>query len=119
MMLVCDANVHVGNRWIKGCTENENWGGRMLMETLNDEGLVLINSMDICEGVVTRIDPRNGTYTTLDLAICNSYMCEKVRSMKIDEEGLLKPTRYGRDKITITDHNTITIKLMIEKILLI
>lgn len=116
MMLVCDANVHVGNKWIKGCTENEDWGGRMLMETLNDEGLVLINSMDICEGVVTRIDPRNGTCTTLDLAICNSYMCEKVRSMKIDEEGLLKPTRYGRDKITITDHNTITIKLMIEKI---
>lgn len=116
MMLVCDANVHVGGKWIKGCGDKEDWGGKMLMETLQDEGLVLINSMDMCEGVVTRVDPRNGTCTTLDLVICNSYMSGKLCSMKIDEEGLIKPTNYGKDKVTVTDHNTITIKLSIEKI---
>ena len=116
MMLAFDANVHVGEKWIKGCTDKEDWGGKLLMEVVMEEKLILVNNLDICHGVVTRVDPRNGTCTTLDLVLCNSFMYDNLRSMHIDEDQLLLPTRYGKTKVTATDHNTIIINLSVERI---
>ena len=36
--------------------------------------------------------------------------------MNIDEEGLMKPTKYTKKKITRTDHNTIFIDLKVKKL---
>ena len=88
MLMIFDANVHVGGKWINGCCDQEDWGGKILMEMITNESLSLINNMELCDGIVTRIDPRNGTCTTIDLAICNSFMLDKLTSMHIDEVGL-------------------------------
>ena len=78
MILICDANVHVGGGIIEGCSDLQDWGGKELWSMIHDEVLSLINAMDKCSGVVTRVDPRNGTKSTIDLAICNGFMVDKI-----------------------------------------
>ena len=115
MLMVFDSNVHVGEA-IKNCKDKQDWGGRMLMEVIKRENLILLNNTDICEGVITRVDPRNGNTSTLDLVICNKIMERDIASVIIDEEGEWKPRNYTATKITSTDHNTILVKLKIRKI---
>ena len=69
----------------------------------------------MCKGVVTRIDPRYGTKSTLDLAICNEFMIDDVKDMVIDEKEQFKPTKYGTKKTTKTDHNSIILDLKVKK----
>ena len=57
MLLICDSNVHVGGSVISGCDDIQDWGGKELAKLIDDEGLTLINSLDICTGLVTRVDP--------------------------------------------------------------
>ena len=66
MLLICDANVHVGKEGIPGCLDTQNWGCAELMNLMVSEGLHLVNSSDICDGIVTRVDPRNGTKSTIE-----------------------------------------------------
>jgi hypothetical protein len=85
----------------------------LLLTMLKEEGLTLVNNLDICKGVVTRLDPRNGTKSTIDLVVCNAFMVNRIQNMDIDECGLLKLKNYGKT-VTETDHNTITVKLVVE-----
>ena len=116
MVLVCDANVHVGKDGISTCNDEQDWGGVKILELIDSEGLYLVNREKICKGVVTRVDPRNGTKSTLDLAICNEYMIDDFTEMLIDEAEEFKPTKYGVKKSTKSDHNTIVMKLKVNKL---
>ena len=82
MLMVMDANVHVGEEGIQKCKDNADWGGKQLLKVMKEENLILINNTEMCKGLVTRVDPRNGKETTLDLAICNIYMEKKIKRMK-------------------------------------
>ena len=72
MLLACDANVHVGMQGITKCNDDQDWGGKIFMEMIDNDGLILLNNMDLCNGVVTRVDPRDGSESTIDLVICNT-----------------------------------------------
>ena len=85
----------------------------MLLSVVKEEGLTIINNLDICDGVVTRVDPRNGTETTLDLAICNTFMVEMLEKMYIDEDEQWKLKNYAK-KVTKSDHHTIVVKLKVK-----
>ena len=115
ILAIMDFNIHVGNE-IKNCKDKQDVGGKEVIKIIKNEGLILLNNTDICKGVVTRIDPRNGTKSTIDLAVCNEIMMKKITSMEIDENELIKPTNYKNNKITKTDHNTIIIKMKVEKL---
>ena len=60
----CDAYVHVGGA-IPGCGDKQDWDGVELLKLVDNEGLYLLNREELCTGLVTRIDPRNGTRSTL------------------------------------------------------
>ena len=115
MLLVLDANVHVGKEVIKGGIEDQDWGGSEFMNLVEDENLVLMNVLDLCSGIITRVDPRNGKGSTIDLALCNQFLVNKVKEMKIDEEGLFKPTNYT-PVLKKTDHNSIFLKVEINRV---
>ena len=115
IIMIMDANVHVGGSVINGCDDEQDWGGKVLMDIINEENLVLMNSEDICSGVITRIDPRNGHGTTLDLVIVNKYVHSKVNEVTIDEKGIWKPANYQAKIKKSTDHNTIVLKAKIER----
>ena len=76
---------------------------------------VVLNALDLCEGIVTRIDPRNGKGSTIDFAICNQFMSNKIMEMKIDENEQYKPTNYASTVIKKTDHNTIMLKTKVKR----
>ena len=113
MILVFDANAHLGDI-IHGCVDVQDWGGQVLLKMIEEENLVLLNSLDICEGVATRIDPRNGRRTTIDYAVCNQHCVSKIVEMKIDEDERFKPTNYA-SVVKKTDHNTILLKTKINR----
>ena len=98
---------------IKGVIEKQDSAGKELVKLINDENLVLLNSLELCSGVITRIDPRDGSGSTIDLAICNQFMIDKVMDMSIDEIGMYTPTNYAQK--TKTDHNTIILKLKVDR----
>ena len=100
MLLVCDANVHVGSSGIPGCEDVQNWAGAEMMSLIQEEGLQLVNSMEYCQGVVTRVDPRNGNKSTLDLAICNKYLIDEIQKMVIDEKEEYRPTNLLMQSLT-------------------
>ena len=114
MMIIFDANVHVGSQGVTRCNDAQDSGGRMLLSLVKEEGLIIVNDLDICSGCVTRVDPRNGTKSTIDLAICNTFMTDKLISMVIDEDEQWRLKKYG-NKVTKTDHNTIILELKVEQ----
>ncbi len=116
MILICDANVHVGKSGIPLCNDKQDWAGAEFLEIMNEEGLYLVNGMDICSGVVTRIDPRNGTKSTIDLVVCNEFIIDEVEGMKIDEECKFRPTKYTKKKVTQTDHLTVMVDMKVNKL---
>ncbi len=118
MLLILDANVHVGVEGINNCKDVQDWGGKTLLSVLDKEGLTLLNNEDLCDGIVTRIDPRNGTESSIDLAICNSFLLAYVDEMKIDEDGQWKLKKYAK-KVTQTDHNTVVVKLKFTKSMMV
>ena len=85
-----------------------------MLQLIDREGLHLLNRADICKGMITRVDPRNGTRSTLDLAICNEFMIKEVLGMVIDEEEEFKPMKYAK-KCTKTDHNSIVVDIKVNK----
>ena len=52
----------------------------------------------------------------MDLAICNEYMIDDFTEMLIDEAEEFRPTKYGVKKSTKSDHNTIVMKLKVNKL---
>ena len=84
------------------------------MKMIKDENLVLLNALDLCDGVITRVDPRDGKGTTIDLAVCNQVLAAKIIEMKIDEEEIYRPTNYAT-VIKKTDHSTIMVKAIIDR----
>ena len=114
MIILFDANVHVGHEGINRCSDKQDTGGEILMSLVKDEGLIIVNNMDLCKGVVTRVDPRYGTVSSIDLVICNTFMVEKLDEMVIDEEEQWKLKKYAKN-VTKTDHHTIFVKLKVRK----
>ena len=117
MILIFDANVHVGREVIKKCcSDSQDWGGKLLMSIIEEENLILMNSSDKCFGCHTRVDPRNGNVSSIDLVITNQFLQNDILEVNIDEKGLHKPANYTAKTKKLTDHNTIICKLKIEKI---
>ena len=114
MIMIFDANVHLGKDVIKGCVDDQDWGGAVLLKMIEDENLILLNSIELCEGVITRVDPRNGTGTSIDVAICNQFLMPMIVEMKIDEDEMYKPTNFA-SIVKKTDHNTILVKTTVER----
>ena len=115
MMILFDANVHVGCEGIDRCKDVQDNGGEILMNLVREEGLTIVNNLDLCDGVVTRVDPRNGTTSSIDLVICNAFMVEKVKEMVIDENEKWKLKKYAK-KVTKSDHHTMVVKLKIGRL---
>ena len=115
MLLVLDANVHVGKEVIKGGLEEQDWGGGEFMKMVEEQNLVLMNVLDLCSGIITRVDPRDGHGSTIDLALCNQFLVNNIKEMKIDEDGLFKPANFT-PVLKKTDHNTIFLKVGVERL---
>ena len=47
MIIIFDANVHVGSQGVSKCNDVQDVGGRMLLSLVKDEGLTIINDLNL------------------------------------------------------------------------
>jgi len=99
VLIIGDFNGHINE--IGHQREDEN--GRIVKKLINEQCFVLLNIDDKCIGKITW--QRGESISTIDYALANVDMYSMIHNMEIDEEG---------EKLDISDHKLITVKLNIE-----
>ena len=80
LIVVGDFNCKVGDV-VKGNKKKKSTGGKKLIQFAEKEGLVIGNSMEICEGTWTREEGKSKSI--LDYAIFDEEMAEHIKKIKI------------------------------------
>ena len=91
----------------------------MLMEIVNENDMIVVNSADICTGVITRI--RETTIRTEKSVLDFFIVCKKfftyITKMTVDEARKYPLTKFsskvGNKSIKMSDHNTLILDLSI------
>ena len=125
-ILQFDGNLWAGNKLIPGDPRSQNYNGKLFQEFLErNPNLTVVNSLPICEGLITRMRTK-GEITeksVLDFFVVCSRILPYVTKMVIDEDKKHILTNYKVCKIgrraTDSDHFTeymdVNLKFKIEK----
>ena len=113
-ILIGDLNAKIGNKenGIKGNNEAINEAGKSFLNLEEKTKAIIVNKTEKCTGKWTRVNTKNEKEKSiLDYVMTNESLYEDLIEMKIDEEKLLRLTKYKGKEIKETDHNTIIIKI--------
>ena len=109
-----DGNFRAGSEIIPGDPHNMNNNGKLFKEFLsNNSHLTVVNSLDICKGIITR---RRQTKHRLEESVLDVFVvCDKVleyvTKMVVDEEKQFVLTNYNQLKEKLLSKIVITIPL--------
>ena len=122
LIIQIDSNCHAGSALICNDPNPQNDNGRYLQSFMErNPSLRIVNSLDICEGLITR---QRATNSREEKAILYLFIvCEKalayIVNMKVDEKGELRLTNFhGRPagkKTTYTDHNIVSLNCQFDE----
>ena len=114
--LVCaemDANNKVGKENISQDPNNISANGQMLMDIVNRNGLIIVNSTSKCFGTITRVRKTSLSEekSVIDYFIVCQEFYDLISSMEIDEGRKYVLTKYstrkGIQQIRESDHNVL------------
>ncbi len=114
LIIECDANAKLGSEIIKGAPDNQSKNGILLWSLIERNSLTVVNSLDLCEGVITRerVTTKSVEKSVLDYVIICDQMKVHLTKMVIDESRVDVLTKYagkkGMGKIVSSDHNMIS-----------
>ena len=114
VILVGDFNAKLGSEIITGDPHPMSRSGRLLYEFYTKYNLHLLNSSDVCTGVLTRIQQCKGKIeiSTIDYLFVSAGLVSGVISVQIDEEKVITPWRIVRGgQKKFTDHCAIKFDL--------
>ena len=117
IIIQMDGNLWAGEEIIKGDPNKSNNNGKLFKKKLEkNPNLTVVNSLDICEGKITR---RRVTLKKTEEAILDFFIvCDKiatfVEKLIIDEEKQFPLTRYTQKGEKQSDHNTMLMNLNID-----
>ena len=118
LLIPMDGNLHAGLNLIKEDPNKQNQNGKLFVEFLErNPHLTVVNTLDVCEGVITRRRELENRIeeAVLDFYIINEKMRPFIRKMKIDEDkefGLVNLAQYKKNKRLIeTDHNGLILEM--------
>ena len=121
VIIQMDGNLHAGPDIIKGDPNIRNQNGKYFCEILDrNPQLIVVNSLDLCEGIITRkrVVEQKIEKAVLDFVIINDKVRPFLRKMKIDEEKemtLINLAQIKKNKKMIeTDHNAMILELDLE-----
>ena len=121
MVLVqMDANAKVGKNIIPADPNHLSENGRLLLDVLERQNLILANTLPECTGAITRhrVTQLNVEKSILDYVIICPKLANFLEMMIIDEERHFTLTKYASKKGTKTliksDHNTLYSRFFIE-----
>ena len=119
-ILQMDGNLHAGSGIIKGDPNVQNRNGKLFSEFLDrNPNLIVVNSLDVCQGVITRKREFENKQeeSVLDFFIINEKIRPFVEKMIIDEEKQISLINLAQlkknSKFIETDHNSLILNLRI------
>ena len=126
LIIQMDGNLWAGSEIIKNDPRPQNSNGRLFKQFLNrNPNLTVVNSLNLCEGLITRTRICNGKLeqSVLDFFIVCNLVLPFIKKMVIDEDGRHILTNYEqvrqRGKATDSDHATeyldLEMKIITEK----
>ena len=125
LILQMDGNLHAGPDLLKYDPNQQNKNGKMFLEFLErNPSLTVVNSLDICKGLITRSrDVKHGSgvkteKAVLDFFCVNERMLPFISKMFIDEEREYTLSNFAQLKenrrVIESDHNPLILDLEIE-----
>ena len=111
VLIEMDANAKVGKNIIDGDSHSTSNNGKLLIDIIERQDLIIGNSLEICKGVVTRerVVENNTEKSTIDYIIVCSELAEYMTEMMVDEDRVHTLARYVKrkdgGKIVKSDHN--------------
>ena len=111
-ILHCDGNLSAGSGIIPGDPRPQNRNGKFFQEFLERNNLTVVNSLSICEGLITRRRMKDGVLeeSILDFFVVCSLVLPYVTRMVVDEEKQYVLTNYHPARKTVraidSDHFT-------------
>ena len=121
VIIQMDGNLHAGKDLIKEDPNPQNTNGKLFINFLKrNPTLKVVNSMDICEGVITRqrqLESKTER-AVLDFFLVNEKLVPFVNRMIIDEQREYCLSNFAQVKknkrVTETDHNALILELAIK-----
>ena len=110
IVIQMDANAKIGKEILKNDPNEQSNNGKILLEMVERQGLVIANTLDKCKGLITRERKAgdNLERAVLDYLIICEGMKEFLEHMTVDEERIYTLTKYtGKKSVkkTLSDHN--------------
>ena len=108
-LIQMDGNLWAGDELIEGDPNKSNYNGKLLKQfLLNHPHLTLVNSLELCEGKITR---RRKLKSRMEESILDFFIiCEKLmiflEKMVIDEDKQFPLSRYVKGRKIDSDHST-------------
>ena len=111
IIMECDANAKLGWEIIKNDPNAQSDNGALLWSLVNRNNLSVVNSLDICNGTITRkrVTKISTETAVLDYFIVCDRMLKHVTKLEVDEKRIDVLTKYvgkkGNAKFVESDHN--------------
>ena len=122
LVIQMDGNLHAGEEVMKNDPNVQNHNGKLFSQLLKrNPTLILVNALDICEGVITRSRKlENRTEKAiLDFYIINDKMRPFISKMKVDENKEFSLVNIAQQKknnrLIETDHNALMLDILLNK----
>ena len=98
-----DANAKIGKENLKDDPNTETPNGRILLDMCERQNLTILNTLDLCRGVITRerITVNNIERSIIDYIIVCEEMKQFLEEMFIDEDRIHVLTRYGKIRLKV------------------
>ena len=102
-----DANAKVGFEIIKKDPHCQSQNGRLLVGLIERQNLFILNTSELCEGVITRHRKTiNGDEkSVIDYIVVCDFLLQYLERMIIDEPRIFVLTKYAKRTKTESDHN--------------
>ena len=120
MCVECDANSKLGKQFIKGDPHEISQNGKLLLDLVTRQNLIVVNSTEKCFGTITRMKKttRGTEQSVIDYFIVCEELFESAEKMQIDEERKFTLSRFYKTKnktsVIESDHNILTLYLRLK-----
>ena len=87
VLIELDANAKIGKQIIKGDPHESTPNGKLLLEMVDRNNLVVANSLDICKGVITRerITKESVEQSVIDYILMSKRLSEFLTQVSVDD----------------------------------
>ena len=112
LIIQVDSNCYAGSHLVPNDPNPQNENGKFMQRFMDrNPSMRIVNSLPLCEGLITRqrVTTQRVETSVLDLFIVNYKALVYIKSMKVDEKGEYRLTNFHGQKTTHSDHNVVTL----------